>query len=144
MAKNKNKVTCGILLHTPNGVLLCHPTGRKFEDGCYDIPKGVKEENETEWECAVRELREETGIDITNVDLRYIANHGRFAYNKEKDIHLFSVRIANTIKPIDLKCDSLIDGTNKPEVNGYLFTNDIIPKVFKSLKKVLESNDLVY
>jgi len=48
----KENVTCGILLHTPDGYLLCHLTGWKHKRWCYDIPKDIKEIDETEWECA--------------------------------------------------------------------------------------------
>jgi ADP-ribose pyrophosphatase YjhB (NUDIX family) len=139
MRKNKNKVTCGILLHTPDGCLLCHPTGREYGMESFDIPKGVKEENETEWECAVRELNEETSVDFKTLDVAYIENLGRFPYTKEKDIHLFYVETNTRLDVDKLTCTSLIDNSNKPEVDGYKITEDITQWVFKSLKNVLSN-----
>jgi 8-oxo-dGTP pyrophosphatase MutT (NUDIX family) len=45
----------------------------------YDLPKGHIEEGESEIACALRELREETGIEQDSIDLdpafRYIATY---------------------------------------------------------------------
>jgi 8-oxo-dGTP pyrophosphatase MutT (NUDIX family) len=35
----------------------------------YDLPKGHIEAGETEWDCALRELYEETGIEASNLHL---------------------------------------------------------------------------
>lgn len=35
--------------------------------GKYGLPKGHREDPETEWDCAIRELKEETGIDLEEV-----------------------------------------------------------------------------
>jgi 8-oxo-dGTP pyrophosphatase MutT (NUDIX family) len=43
-------------------LLMKHPTR-------YDLPKGHIEAGETEWDCARRELYEETGIEASNLHL---------------------------------------------------------------------------
>jgi predicted NUDIX family NTP pyrophosphohydrolase len=64
------KVSAGLLLYRsgPAGleVLLVHPGGpffRNKDDGAWSIPKGEAEESESLLEVAVREFREETGVE---------------------------------------------------------------------------------
>lgn len=130
----KKNVTCGILLHTRDGYLLCHPTGRPKESGCYDIPKGMKEPGETEWECAVREMREETGLEITAENTVYTANMGRHSYNSKKDIHLFCCEIPD-VDVESLACTSMVEELGIPEVDDWLVTEDL-GMCFRSLVKV--------
>lgn len=130
------KLSCGIVLKTEKGYLLCHPTGRK---GVYDIPKGCIEEGETEWECAKRELKEETGIVLDEKNTTYIENLGRFHYLKDKDLHLFYCE-AKGLDLNNLVCTSLIEANGLPEVDHYIFANDFT-YCFPSLQNVLNKID---
>lgn len=130
------QLSCGIVLKTNKGYLLCHPTGRN--EPVFDIPKGCKEENETEWECATRELKEETGLVITPQNTTYITNLGRHKYISGKDLHLFYVEMDEDIQLSQLVCTSLIDGSNKPEVDYYVWAKDF-SQCFPSLQKVLNN-----
>jgi predicted NUDIX family NTP pyrophosphohydrolase len=77
MAKEKNQRTerplsAGILLYreTPGGlrVLLAHPGGPYFskkDAGAWSIPKGLVDAGEELMAAALREFREETGIELT-------------------------------------------------------------------------------
>ena len=57
-------ISSGIVLIYNNRILLCHPTNSKWIK-TYSIPKGKKEKNnETLLETAIRETKEETGIDL--------------------------------------------------------------------------------
>lgn len=64
------KVSAGLLMYRRTGehleVLLAHPGGPYFrnkDDGAWTLPKGEVDEGEEELACALREFREETGID---------------------------------------------------------------------------------
>lgn len=76
--------SAGILLyHLDNElkVFLVHPGGpyyRNKDDGSWSIPKGKVEKDETDFEGALREFKEETGITIDS-------------YNKSKFIDLGSI-----------------------------------------------------
>lgn len=142
-------VTCGMLVKFPKGFLMCHPYGREYKYGTYDIPKGCKEEGETEWECAKRELFEETGLDIGDASMEEVGakDLGRHPYNKKKDIHLFLADIhsfalywQNTEKKTrGLKCTSMVETPGFepfPEVDTYLVSDDLL-YLFPSLRNVI-------
>ncbi|MGY3611725.1 NUDIX domain-containing protein, partial [Bradyrhizobium sp. Lot11] len=64
--------SAGLLIHRPveTGleVLLVHPGGpfwTKKDEGAWSIPKGLVESGEDELSAAIRETREELGIDIS-------------------------------------------------------------------------------
>ena len=66
------KLTAGILLYRVRRgeleVFLVHPGGpfwAKKDDGAWSIPKGECAEDEDPLACALREFKEETGIDLT-------------------------------------------------------------------------------
>ena len=70
------KLSAGILLfkvaETQLKVLLVHPGGpfwAKKDLGAWSIPKGEYEEGQDTVEAALRELDEETGLTLENVDL---------------------------------------------------------------------------
>ena len=55
--------SCGIVLfHSDEFLIIQHSVKPNVTEGHWDFPKGHVEENETEFETAVRELKEETGI----------------------------------------------------------------------------------
>lgn len=58
------EISCGMMIFTLDGkkrfLLLKH-------DNRYDIPKGHIEADETEFECALREMKEETGLKLKNI-----------------------------------------------------------------------------
>jgi len=62
-------VTCGTYLYSSvlGRILICHPTGTRWNN--WSIPKGVMEEGESNYEVSVRELKEETGIDISKINV---------------------------------------------------------------------------
>lgn len=68
----KQEKSCGaIVLNKNNEVLLVH-----HNKGHWDLPKGHVEEGETEEQTAIREVKEETNIDIViNSKYRYTTKY---------------------------------------------------------------------
>lgn len=68
----KEEKSCGcIVLNNANQVLLIHHNA-----GHWDFPKGHVEEGETEIQTAIREVKEETGIDVqVNEKYRYTTKY---------------------------------------------------------------------
>lgn len=76
-------VSCGVIVRrAPGELLLCHATGRDY----WDIPKGLREDGETSVAAALRELREEAGIELGASQIRDAGVH---RYLPRKDLHLF-------------------------------------------------------
>ena len=67
----KKEKSCGIIVINDNKVLMVNQ-----KNGVYSFPKGHVEENESEIDTALREVKEETNIDakITS-DKRYVVNY---------------------------------------------------------------------
>ena len=59
----KKEKSCGIALFNNDKILLVHQNG-----GNWSLPKGHVEDNETEFETAIRETKEETNVDARIID----------------------------------------------------------------------------
>jgi 8-oxo-dGTP pyrophosphatase MutT (NUDIX family) len=75
-----------LLLDADAELLLCHATGGRH----WDIPKGMADPGETSAETALREAREECGLDL---DPRVLCDLGRFTYRPDKDLWLHAALI---------------------------------------------------
>ncbi len=111
-------LSCGILLLNPAGeLLLCHVTGAWH----WDIPKGGVEPGELPRQTALRETREECGIDLAGAVLLDL---GRMAYRPRKDLHLFAT-LVDRFEASTCHCASHYRdpwGRNRPEMDGFEWT----------------------
>lgn len=90
MIKEKS---CGCVVINDNKVLLI-----KHNKGHWDFPKGHIEENETEMQTAIREVKEETNIDVQIIsDKRYMINYTLEEKNINKDVVFFLAKPINLI-----------------------------------------------
>jgi 8-oxo-dGTP pyrophosphatase MutT (NUDIX family) len=85
-------ITCGIYLYsaTLKKILVCHPTRTRWNN--WSIPKGLMEKGEDIYDVGVRELFEETGIDIKKVHI--LGSHRlptRKYQKQEKSLHSFLI-----------------------------------------------------
>ncbi|WP_175782195.1 NUDIX hydrolase [Burkholderia anthina] len=133
-------VSCGIVILDAAGrVFLAHATDTTH----WDIPKGQGEPGETPVDAALRELREETGLEFAPARLRDL---GRFAYRHDKDLHLFAVQVADDeIDPAHCTCTSLFpsrrDGSLIPEMDAYRWTapGDVDAYASRSLARLFRT-----
>ncbi len=87
----KKEKSCGAVIIEGNKVLLVHQT-----NDFWSFPKGHIENNETEPETAIREVKEETGLNVTidkskRFELSYIIED----LNIHKTVVLFLARLTN-------------------------------------------------
>ena len=98
-----------IIILNNNKLLLSHPTNSRWSN-TYSFPKGHIEENESQIEAAIRELKEETSIEITEdriidkepIVVQYNDRKGKIY----KEVYLFKVYI-NDISEIGLSDETL-------------------------------------
>lgn len=134
---SNKSVSAGIIFYDKGKFLMGRATNCK---GRYDIFKGGVELDETYTQGALRELKEESGIELLPAQ---IVKLGFFQYSKNKDLCLFlyigNINLLPNVK--DLKCTSMVDG-KYPEMDKFKWVSeeDIESKkikVGKDLKRVL-------
>ena len=143
-----NPISCGFLiLNSKNEILACHPTGASFNDGCWNVPKGMKEEHDAlDLYTAVRELKEETDLEY-DVDLKLVFDPGQMSYLPKKDIHLYVARVVNDDLISRVFCRSTFRNDRGfwiQEMDASTWTSDIemfnrglrpvIKKIFEDMK----------
>ncbi len=111
-------LSCGILLlNAQRELLLCHVTGAWH----WDIPKGSAEPGEAPLAAALRETREECGLDLTG---RPLTDLGQLAYLPRKDLHLYAL-LCERFDAASCHCVSHYTdgwGRDRPEMDGFEWT----------------------
>jgi 8-oxo-dGTP pyrophosphatase MutT (NUDIX family) len=131
--------SCGIFIVDSNGeVLICRPTGIKTKDG-WSIPKGKKEKDEEIIDAAIRECREECGLDLSayKKKLKYM---GDMVYkNKKKRLHAFMLFLDFKIDVTKLVCECKIDD-KRPEIDMFemVTPKEAIKRVHYTQGRLLE------
>jgi len=119
--------SAGLLIIQDNKMLLAHPTKAPWY-GTYTIPKGKVEEGESYIDTAIRETKEEVGIEIDKSDIEdtyniidYIDEKGKIY----KKVYYFLVYPKEKIKIDKSKLD-------KHEVNwaGFVDKDDAMDRIF--------------
>jgi len=129
--------SCGVLVRDAAGLILL---GQATGAARWDIPKGVAEPNEAFEAAALRELREETGLQAVGAELRPLGTH---RYLPAKDLVLFGWQ-AGDIDVSGLRCTSLFrarDGRMLPEFARFalLTWDEALGRVGKNMRRVLEA-----
>jgi predicted NUDIX family NTP pyrophosphohydrolase len=126
--------TCGIYLFDKNTdkVLICHATNASWTT--WSIPKGLKDKKENAYAAAVRELEEETGIDLSHLHIISIATLEPVKYQKQnKVLESFLVVTDTSLRDHNFKCRSMIN-ESMPEVDrwSWVTLDDMLLKVHET------------
>ncbi|MDD5043272.1 MAG: NUDIX domain-containing protein [Patescibacteria group bacterium] len=78
MENDKPKVGVGVMIFK-DGKILLHKRKGSHGEGEYSFPGGHLEYMESFKDCAKRETREESGIEIKNIKFQYLANVKKYA-----------------------------------------------------------------
>lgn len=114
-------ITCGVfLIDKYDRLLVVHPTGAPLEK--WGIPKGINDIGETDWFTAKRELKEETGIDLNGLPIKFYNYMGFEEYKyKKKTLKGFYVKIDMNLPARHLLCTSMFTsskGIRLPEIDN--------------------------
>ena len=119
------KNTCGFIIYNPttNEILIGRVTGSK--EDMWSIPKGGQEANESLFEAAVRELKEEANISeefISRCVVYELLSHKYLSNRKRLNTYLAIIPEV----PQDIKCISYFKdsfGNRKPEFDLLKWVN---------------------
>lgn len=92
----KQEKSCGcIVMNEKNEILLVH-----HNDGHWDLPKGHMEAGETEVDTAIREVKEETNIDVeVNEKYRYTTKYSPKENVMKEVVYFLAKNTSNSKKP---------------------------------------------
>lgn len=135
-----------IIILNNNKLLLSHPTNARWRK-TYGFPKGGIEKGESKIQAAIRELKEETSIEITE-DRILDKEPIRILYNDKKGktykkLYLFKVYINDIL---EIGIDSEVIPKNKLQTAeldwcGFLTKEEAIDKIFYRIEELLNLID---
>ena len=107
------QLSIGTLIVYQDLILLGHSTNNKH----WDILKGKQEYGETKIQTALRELKEESGLEL---DADSLCEIGFFSYTKTKNLFLFKHE-ANIKYDTNLMCCQTLVDDVFPEIDNYIW-----------------------
>ena len=128
----KKEKSCGcIILNDKNEILLVLQTA-----GHWGLPKGHVEEGETEEQTAIREVKEETNVDvIVNTNLRYSMVYSPKEDVEKEVVYFIAKNTSNDCKPQLEEVQEMkwLDIDNAIDTITYENSKDLLRKVKKEL-----------
>ena len=143
---DKRTVSAGFIVRSKTGKFLLGKPKSKDKKDCWSFFKGHQEDGESLIETAARELKEETGIDVTS-DPRLTKNMSTnpvYCYSmKKKDVVLFLLSDNHgLLDNFDFRCDSFF-GKDKdnPEMAEFKWfdLDEMYDALMRSQKGVIET-----
>lgn len=130
----KKEKSCGcVVIHNGQVLLVKHNKGH------WDFPKGHVEENETEKQTAIREVKEETNIDVQIFsDKRFVINYTLDDKEVEKDVVFFLAKPINLIpKPqlVEVEIAMWKDFDEAEQLITYENSRQVLKKVLETINK---------
>src|SRR5574344_1149042 len=119
----EHAVSSALILTDGKVVLIEIATGRTFGQYKCDLTKGHIEAGETSIDAIIREMKEETGLNIEN-ERSSIIDLGKYFYTPSKDISLHMLYVEQLPSLDKYHCDSCFktaSGGLLPEVKDYKY-----------------------
>ena len=125
--------SCGAVIYNSNNEVLVV----KHNAGHWDFPKGHVEENETEVQTALREVKEETNVDVHIYENIKYESHYSPKENVEKTVIFF---LARSISDTLVKQDAEI-----ADIGWYSYEDALNILTYDNAKEILKKsyNDLL-
>ena len=130
--------SAGLLILQDNKMLLAHPTRAPWY-GTYTIPKGKVEDGESYIDAALRETKEEVGIDIDTKDIDHNYKVINYTDSKNRIYKKVMYFIAKPSIPIEIDKSKL----DKREVNwvGFVDKDDAMDRIFWRFAEMMDYLD---
>lgn len=121
----KQEKSCGCVVFDGDKVLLI-----KHNEGHWDLPKGHIEEGETEVETAIREVKEETNVDVeVNENYRYTTEYSPMEGVWKEVVYFIATK----------KSDNLIPQEEEVQIVKWFELNEAIEKItFDNTRNILK------
>lgn len=137
-------VSAGMAIIYKNKLLLCHPTNSQWINS-FSLPKGGVDLGETFLEAAIRECREEVGIEISESQISNLKKPIQVDYvNKKgilfKTVYVYVVRISS-LSEIGLESETVPKSqlqASEIDWAGFLTYDEGREKIFWRFLDVLE------
>ena len=132
----KKEKSCGCIVINKDKVLLI-----KHRKGHWDFPKGHVEEGETEKQTAIREVKEETNVNVKIIsDKRYKINYIIPEKDIDKDVIFFIAKPLNLnqkpqLEEVDIADWKKID--EALETITYEHSKNLLREVIKDYNKIV-------
>ena len=129
--KIKEEKSCGLIIINENKVLLVKQT-----EGHWGFPKGHVEQGETEVQTAIREVKEETNIDVeVKEDKRYEEEYYPEENIKKQVVYFLAKNITTNIMPQQSEIQEIkwVPLNEAENVITYENSKNIIRKVINDL-----------
>jgi len=141
-------ISSGFVVKGKDGRYLIGRADGHSEPYCFTVFKGGTEANENLMDTAIRELKEETGIDIANDHRlnRNISTNPIFSYSlRHKDVFLYLLNdIEGVLTDFKFSCSSFwID--DKPEISEYKWVTlkEMRSMIFPSQRGVVDKLEMM-
>lgn len=137
MDKNKEEnaiqeKSCGCVIMENNKVLLI-----QHRIGHWGFPKGHVEAGETEKETAIREVKEETGLEVEiQGDKRYTMEYKTDKGDNKQVVFFLAKKVGGTIKPQEEEVSQIqwLEFTEALQKITYSNTKELLQKIWKENK----------
>lgn len=137
MDKNKEEnaiqeKSCGCVIMENNKVLLI-----QHRIGHWGFPKEHVEAGETEKETAIREVKEETGLEVEiQGDKRYTMEYRTDKGNNKQVVFFLAEKVGGTIKPQEEEVSQIqwLEFTEALQKITYSNTKELLQKIWKENK----------
>jgi 8-oxo-dGTP pyrophosphatase MutT (NUDIX family) len=127
----KQEKSCGCIIIEDKKVLLI-----KQCNNTWGFPKGHVEDEETEIETAIREVKEETNLDVSvNVSKRYTMEYVTDKGNDKEVVLFMAKRINGKIKPQESEISDIawVSFDKALELISYENTKEVFKKAIEEL-----------
>ena len=140
----KKIVSSGFIVINRHGEVLLGEVSNHASDFKWTVFKGGVEGDESLIETALRELKEEAGIDIAADDRlnKYISTNFVYQYHmRHKDVFMFTVEDPHgVLDDFEFTCNSYWGESNNPEIDSYKWVKieDLKDYIFPSQRGLAE------